>query len=186
MRNGCNRLAQRQSFSRWRPELCIRIEAARQSPERSEGSRRVLGAACLRGKPAASEPLAQLGFVLPSNPSTTLRICHAHLLDQQTRLHHPPRRINWRIPAQRLPSAAGGNLLPKQAEFIPSRQDGMLGESGYDTAQHPDLLVRDFLASGDSSYWDVTVASAWSLNPSAFVTLRIVSKPGTLSPDRAL
>lgn len=42
------------------------------------------------------------------------------------------------------------------------------------------------LGSRDTSYWDVTAASAWSLNPSAFVTLRIVSKPGTLSPDRAL
>ena len=41
-------------------------------------------------------------------------------------------------------------------------------------------------ASGDASYWDMTAASAWSLKPSAFVTFRIVSKPGTLSPDRAL
>jgi hypothetical protein len=88
------------SFSGWRPVHSIRVGAARQSPERSEGSKRVLGALCCVTHEHCYELRRDLPAATLPHPRTD---CYAHLVDEQTRLYHtyPTKRLDCPRPTAR-------------------------------------------------------------------------------------
>lgn len=96
------------SFSWRRPVLAIRVRAVRRSTAN--------GCWALRDHETSCESPRDLPAAASTYPRTDR---HAHLPDEQTRLHHRTRRSGWRTPAQRPASVAGGRQRRIRSQLTP-------------------------------------------------------------------